>query len=152
MKVKSESEVAQSCPTVCMDYSLPGSSVHGNFQARVLEWVVISFSRGSSWPRDRTQLWNWTLLHFPHWQVDSSPLCHPVQIYIKNSKATTTELRAYSSYVRKECNWNNQLHLRRQGRKTSNREKAQWITKLQTWCILSQLYPKSDQIQILQPQ
>ena len=40
MKVKSESEVAQSCPTlsVLMDYSLPGSSVHGIFQARVLEW------------------------------------------------------------------------------------------------------------------
>ena len=50
------SKVAQSCPTLCdpMDYSLPGSSVHGLFQARVLEWVAISFSRGSSWPRDRT--------------------------------------------------------------------------------------------------
>ena len=46
MKVKSESEVAQSCPTLCdrMDCSLPGSSVHGNFQARVLEWVAIAFS------------------------------------------------------------------------------------------------------------
>ena len=47
---ESESEVAQSCPTLCdpMDCSLPGSSVHGIFQARVLEWVAISFSRGSS--------------------------------------------------------------------------------------------------------
>ena len=47
MKVKSESEVAQSCLTHChpMDCSLPGSSVHGIFQARVLEWVAISFSR-----------------------------------------------------------------------------------------------------------
>ena len=46
MKVKSESEVAQSCPTLSdpMDCSLPGSSVHGIFQARVLEWVAISFS------------------------------------------------------------------------------------------------------------
>ena len=46
MKVKSESEVAQSCPTLCdpMDYSLPGSSVHGIFQARVLEWVAIALS------------------------------------------------------------------------------------------------------------
>ena len=50
------SEVAQSCPTLCdlMDSSLPGSSIHGIFQARILEWVAISFSRGSSWPRDRT--------------------------------------------------------------------------------------------------
>ena len=37
-----------------MDCSLPGSSVHGILQARVLEWVAISFSKGSSWPRDRT--------------------------------------------------------------------------------------------------
>ena len=37
-----------------MDYSLPGSSVHGIFQVRVLEWVAISFSRESSRPRDRT--------------------------------------------------------------------------------------------------
>ena len=46
MKVKSESEVAQSCPTLHdpMDCSLPGSSVHGIFQARVLEWVAIAFS------------------------------------------------------------------------------------------------------------
>ena len=48
MNVKSESEVAQSCPTLSMDCSLPGSSVHGIFQARILEWVAISSSRGSS--------------------------------------------------------------------------------------------------------
>ena len=43
---ESESEVAQSCPTLCdpMDCSLPGSSVHGIFQAIVLEWIAISFS------------------------------------------------------------------------------------------------------------
>ena len=46
MKVKSESEVAQPCLTLSdpMDCSLPGSSVHGIFQARVLEWVAIAFS------------------------------------------------------------------------------------------------------------
>ena len=50
MKGKIESEVAQSCPTLSdpMDCSLPGSSVHGIFQARVLEWVAIAFSV-SSW-------------------------------------------------------------------------------------------------------
>ena len=53
-----KSEVAQSCPTLCdpMDCSPPGSSVHGILQARILEWVAISFSRGSSRPRDRTQV------------------------------------------------------------------------------------------------
>ena len=46
MKVKSESEVTQSCPTLCnpVDCSLPGSSVHGIFQARILEWGAIAFS------------------------------------------------------------------------------------------------------------
>ena len=46
VKVKSESEVAELCPTLSdpMDCSLPGSSVHGIFQTRVLEWVAIAFS------------------------------------------------------------------------------------------------------------
>ena len=51
MKVKSESEVAQSCPTLSnpMDCSLPGSSIHGIFQARVLEWVAIAFSNPATY-------------------------------------------------------------------------------------------------------
>ena len=50
--------VAQSCPTLCnpMDYNPSVSSVHGIFQARILEWVAISFSRGSSWPRYQTRV------------------------------------------------------------------------------------------------
>ena len=57
IKVTSASEVAQSYPTLCnpTDCSLPGSSVHWNFQAIVLEWIAISFSRGSSQPRG----WTW---------------------------------------------------------------------------------------------
>ena len=52
------SEVAKSRPTLWdpVDCSLPHSSIHGIFQARVLEWVTISFSRGSSQPRDQTQV------------------------------------------------------------------------------------------------
>ena len=48
--------ITELCPTLCdpMDYSPPGSSVHGIPQARILEWIAISFSRGSSWPRDQT--------------------------------------------------------------------------------------------------
>ena len=50
--------VAQQCPTFSnlMDWSLPGSRVHGIFQARILEWVAISCSRGSSQPRDRSHV------------------------------------------------------------------------------------------------
>ena len=56
--LQSESEVAQSFPTLCdhMDCNLPGFSVLGIFQTRVLEWVAISFSRESSQPRDRTSV------------------------------------------------------------------------------------------------
>ena len=55
---ESESEVTQSCPTLCdpVDCSPRGSSIHGILQARILEWVDISFCRGSSWPRDQTQV------------------------------------------------------------------------------------------------
>ena len=64
-----ESEVIQSCPTLCnlMDCSLPGSSVHGIFQARTLEWVAISFSRRSSQPRDWTQVSRIVGRHFAVW-------------------------------------------------------------------------------------
>ena len=57
-KEKKESEVAQSCPTLCdpVDCSLPGSSLYEILQARILECVAISFSTGSSRPRDRTQV------------------------------------------------------------------------------------------------
>jgi len=58
MKVKSESEVAQSCPTLCdpMDCRLPGSSVHGIFQATVLEWGAIAFSEISEWPSPKKSI------------------------------------------------------------------------------------------------
>ena len=62
-------EVAQSCPTLCdsMDCSPSGSSVHGILQARILEWVAISFSRASSWPRDWTRVSHIVGRHFTIW-------------------------------------------------------------------------------------
>ena len=61
----------QSCLTLCdpVDCSPPGSSVHGILQARILEWVAISSSRGSSWPRD------WTLVSYTGRQI-LYHLCH----------------------------------------------------------------------------
>ena len=55
-----EVKVAQLCPTLChpTDCSPPGSSVHGILQAKILEWVAVPFSRGSSQPRDRTQVFH----------------------------------------------------------------------------------------------
>ena len=61
--------VAQLCPTLCnpMDCSPPGSSVHGIFQARILEWVAIVLSRVSSWPRNQTQVSHITGRFFTIW-------------------------------------------------------------------------------------
>ena len=66
--------VTKSCPALCnsIDCIPPGSAVHGTFQARILEWVAISFSSRSSQPRD----WIWCLLSLLHWQADSIPLSH----------------------------------------------------------------------------
>ena len=56
--MKSETEIAQLCPTLRdpMDCSLPGSSVRGIFQARVLEWVAIAFSIGGPWASPKTSV------------------------------------------------------------------------------------------------
>ena len=62
MKVKSESEVAQSCPTLSdpMDCSLPGSSIHGIFQAKVQEWGAIAFSNNGPLLSHKKE-WNWVI-------------------------------------------------------------------------------------------
>ena len=72
---KSKSEIAQSCPTVCdhIDCSLPGSSMHGVFQASVLEWAATSFSRGSSQPRGRTRVSRIVGRRFTIWATTEAP-------------------------------------------------------------------------------
>ena len=69
-----QTEVAQSCPTLCepIDCSLPGSSVHGIFQAIVLEWIAISFFRRSSQPRARTQVSHIVDRRFTIWATRKS--------------------------------------------------------------------------------
>ena len=76
MKVKSESEVAQSCPTLCnpMDCSPPGPSVHGIFQAKVLEWGAIAFS-------------NHACLTLPFCYVTSIKLSWPFTINFSNASS-----------------------------------------------------------------
>ena len=75
MKVKSESEVAQSCPTLTdpMDCSPPGSSIHGIFQARVMEWVAIFFSNGWEWKVQVKSLSSVWLLPNPWTAVYQAP-------------------------------------------------------------------------------
>ena len=64
-----ENEVTQSCLTLCdpVNCSLPSSSIHGILQSRILEWVAIAFSRGSSQPRDQTQVSRVAGRHFTIW-------------------------------------------------------------------------------------
>ena len=77
LKIYMKVLVVQSSPTICdpMDSSPPDSSVHGILQARILEWVAIYFSRGSSWP------WDWTLVSyiagwlFTIWTTRGSLIC-----------------------------------------------------------------------------
>ena len=63
------------CPTLCnlMDYSQPSSSVHGILQERILMWVVIPFSRGSSWPKDGTRVSHTAGRFFTVWAPREAP-------------------------------------------------------------------------------
>ena len=87
------SVVAQSCLTLCdpMNCRPPGSSVHGILQARILKWLAMPSSRGSSQPRDQTCI----SLHFLRWQVGSLPLVPPG----KPSPQTVSTLKSGASLL-----------------------------------------------------
>ena len=86
----------QSCSTLCncMDYSLPGSSVHEIFQVRILEWVAISFSRGSSWLKGQTGI-SWVfcigrqILY--HWHHLGNPYTMKSKVVPKSGKKKKKE-------------------------------------------------------------
>ena len=108
-------EVAQSCPTLCdcMDCSPPGSSVHGIFQAWILEWVAVSFSRGSSWPRDRTRvsrivgrcltIWATREAHQKHRRVVVSFKRMSVEIFYRWNLLPRSQLANYMHSWRQEA-------------------------------------------------
>ena len=82
--------VVQSCPTLCdlMDCSPASSSVHGILQARILEWVAIPFSRGSSQPRDWTQVPYIVVRFFTVWATQKASECsygHKLQQFVHNT-------------------------------------------------------------------
>ena len=104
-----EHEVAQSHLTLCnpMDCSLPGSSVHGIFQAIVLEWIAISFSKGSSQPRDRTWVSRIVDRRFTVWATREvgSPCewrggaCHCSRVMVGESGLETCWRRSLEVYL-----------------------------------------------------
>ena len=95
MKVKSERKVAQSCltPSDPMDCSPPGSSIHGIFQARVLEWVAIAFSE--IWAREIQKLW--VQIHACKWL---SIFCHRV-----GERPPMQAIALLPSLVMPSCDW-----------------------------------------------
>ena len=98
-------KLLQSCPTLCdpMDCSLPGSSVHGVLQARILEWVIIPFSRGSSRPRDQTCvsciscIGRWILYHCATWEA---PILHLILAKSQKTSLRYVWMRIPSSWRR----------------------------------------------------
>ena len=96
-------EVSQLCPTLCnpMDYSPPGSSTPGIFQTRILEWVAISFSRGSSWPRDQTLVSHIAGRLLTIWTTKGIPL-----VKCKTwSQVSCTSLMGFSVHVMDTSQW-----------------------------------------------
>ena len=113
--VQSESEVTQLFPTLCdsMDCSPPGSSVHGIFQAGLLEWVAFSFSRGSSWATDRTRvsrivgrcftIWATREAHQKHRRVVVSFRRMSVEIFYRWNLLPRSQLAYYMHSWRQEA-------------------------------------------------
>ena len=105
MKVKSESNSVQSCPTFCnpMDCSLPGSSVHGIFQARILEWAASPFSRGSSQPRDQTQVFCIVGRRFYRLSHQGSAILNKDDIIFKGTKIGSWDLNGLNGISPNLC-------------------------------------------------
>ena len=100
--VRVRAQLLQSCPTLCdlVDCSLPGSSVHEIFQARILKWVAMSPSRRSSWPRDRTHvscvscIGKWVLYHKRNLGSPGKPQLHDAYFW-ELEKEGKTPIKLY---------------------------------------------------------
>ena len=97
--------VAQSCMILCtpMNCSLPGSSVHGILQARILEWVAISSFRGSSWPRNQTWVSRITgIYHLNHQGSSFRSLLFRISAFQTSSSRAQHFLRSIGGGTEKE--------------------------------------------------
>ena len=98
-------EVAQLCLTLCdpMDCSLSGSSVHGIFQARVLEWIAITFSRGSSQPRTWTRVSHIAGKHFTVWATRETYIYLYISFKLKtNTVLNGNDISIFSKRLKQE--------------------------------------------------
>ena len=103
MKVK----VAESCPILCdpMDCSLPGSSVHEIFQARILKWISILFSRGFSWPRAQTQVSCIASRCFTIWATREAQECSNYSAIALISHSSKVMLKIFQATLQQYMNW-----------------------------------------------
>ena len=130
--------VAQSCPTLCdlVDYSLPGSSVLGLLQAKILEWVAISFSGASSRPRNWTQVFHSVCLQcgrprFDPWvgKIPWRRKWQPTPVFLPGESHGRRSLVGYSPRGRKELDATEQLILKQ---RPAGRFKVEWDSE-QRW-------------------
>ena len=89
-----------SCPALwdTTDCSLPGSSVHGTFQARILQWIAISFSRGSSWPRNRTGISCIASGFLTNWAIREAPNSTQMDFIVNNMKQEMNTFKEAVTY------------------------------------------------------
>ena len=93
---------SQSCLTFDMDCNPPGSSVHGMLQARILEWVAISFSRRSSWPRNQTQVSSIVGRFFTSWATREALIFKHMP---ENLSFSWWELDRFLGIIYSLCRW-----------------------------------------------
>ena len=105
--------VTQLCLTLCdpMHCSPSDSSVHGILQARILEWAIICFSRGSSWPRDQTQVSCFAGRFFTNWTIRESQVAYWVVLFISSFLKNSLEkgMSTHSSIPAWRIPWREEL-------------------------------------------
>ena len=120
-----------------MDCSLPGSSVHRILQARILEWVAISFSRASSWPKDWTQVSCIAGRFFTVWATQGSPLGSALNICQILDHCRARQIRTFRcpglSFASRLSLWRSLLIFYSHYNKLSQ---AQWLKTLQFCCLI----------------
>ena len=123
-----------------MDCSLPGSSVHGISQSRILEWVAVSSSRGSSRPRDRTHiscigrqiLYPWTTWE-THWGKSSSHICRVTNLRVQTDSSTYTHTHTHTHTQNNTWLWESWTKLLRKKKIHGDFQASPQSSQLEPW-------------------
>ena len=139
MCVPNRFSCVQLSATLCTVAPSPGSSLHGNLQARIMEWVVIPFSRGSFQPKDRT-----CLIYLPHWQAVSLPLELPGKskkaIATSSPSARILKNQQSSKRATNDCTFSDYTIYLNFKREWEN------CIKKETWLLLKSIQPPNNRL------